>query len=46
MGQQVYEDIDESAGCYEYVDEGERWEKKENVFELQQNAAYAITKYH
>ena len=45
VGQQVYEEIDESAGGYEHVDDGERWEKK-NVFGLQQNAAYGVTKYH
>ena len=39
----VYEEIDESADGYERVDGGERW-KKEDVFELQQNAAYATTK--
>ena len=46
VGQQVYEEIDESAGGYEYVDDGEMWKKKENVFELQQNAAYTVTKRH
>ena len=45
VGQQAYEEIGESAGDHEHVDDGDRWKEK-NVFELQQNTAYAVAKYH
>ena len=43
--EEAYEEIDESAGDYEQVDDGDRWKKK-NVFELQRNTSYAVTKFH